>query len=167
MLGDFKEGKVTSVWGSALQTADAVRGLNEGKEEVRERGPLENLGSNCIHGVRRTRIKRGAVLGMRSQGSRHRTVEEKAGTQVITEAKGQELGFGGWRKGLCGFHWTVSGQVTTEPILAEGCGQDPNWRGLRKDKNKGPEQGGPAAWVSSRKVKGYQFNSQARHMPGL
>ena len=59
MLGDFKEGKVTSVWGSALQTADAVRGLNEGKEEVRERGPLENLGSNCIHGVRRTRIKGG------------------------------------------------------------------------------------------------------------
>lgn len=46
MLGEFKEGRVTSVWGSTCQTEETARGLDESREEERQSGQEANPGDH-------------------------------------------------------------------------------------------------------------------------
>lgn len=100
MLGEFKEGRVTSVWGSTCQTEEAVRGRDESREEERQSGQEETLGTTRIHGVRRTRVQWGPEVKSGGNGA----VEAKTRIPVIRGAKGQECGVGGCTKRLHGCH---------------------------------------------------------------
>lgn len=95
--GRFKEGRVTSVWGSPCQTEEAVRGLDEKRDRVAKK---KTLGTTHIHGVRRTRVQWGPEVESGGNGA----VEAKTRIPAIRGAKGQECGVGGCTKRLHGCH---------------------------------------------------------------
>lgn len=96
MLGEFKEGRVTSVWGSPCQTEEAVRRLDESREEERQSGQEANPGDHphswCME-------DKGSV-GLEVKSGGNGAVEAKTRIPAIRGAKGQECGVGGCTKRL-------------------------------------------------------------------